>query len=46
MKLKNKVEDFLVLLGTLDASLLGNILVGKGAIVKSVSKETKSKKQG
>ena len=46
MKLKNKAEDFLVLLGTLDASLLGTILVGKGAIVKSVSKETKSKKQG
>ena len=46
MKLKNKEEDFLVLLGTLDASLLGNILVGKGAIVKSVSKETKSKKEG
>ena len=46
MELKNKEEDFLVLLGTLDASLLGNILVGKGAIVKSVSKETKSKKQG
>ena len=31
MKLKNKKEDFLVmLLGTLGASLLGNIFAGKG----------------
>ena len=31
MKLKNKKEDFFsMLLGTLVASLLGNILVGKG----------------
>ena len=32
--------------GTLGASLLGNILAGKGAIAKSVSEETKSKRQG
>ena len=31
MKLKNKEEDFLsMLLGTLGASLLGNLLSGKG----------------
>ena len=30
MKLKKKKEDFLVLLGTLGTSLLGNILAGKG----------------
>ena len=30
MKLKNKGEDFLVLLGTLGASFLGNIFRGKG----------------
>ena len=31
MKLKNKKDDFLVmLLGTLGASLLGNIVAGKG----------------
>ena len=42
-----------MLIGTLGASLLGNILVGKGinrvgegAIAKSISKETKSKRQG
>ena len=51
-----------MLLGTLDASLSGNILAGKGAIVtsqgrgvnraregaiaKSISEETKSKRQG
>ena len=35
-----------MLLGTLGASLLGNILAGKGAIAKSVSKETKSTTQG
>ena len=42
-----------MLLGTLGANLLGNILAGKeinraeeGAIAKSVSEETKSKKQG
>ena len=51
-----------MLLGTLDASLLGNILAGKGtiatrqgrgmnragegAIANSVSKESKSKRQG
>ena len=42
-----------MLIGTLGASLLGNILVGKGinrvgegAIAKSISEETKSKRQG
>ena len=35
-----------MLLGTLDASLLGNILTGRREIVKSVSEETKSKRQG
>ena len=35
-----------MLLGTLSASLLGNILAGKGVIAKSVSEETKSKRQG
>ena len=42
-----------MLLGTLGASLLGNILAGKGmnragegAIAKSISKETKSTSQG
>ena len=35
-----------MLLGTLGASLLGNILAGEGAIAKSVSKEIKSKSQG
>ena len=35
-----------MLLGTLGASLLGNILAGQGAIAKSVSEETKQKSQG
>ena len=35
-----------MLLGTLAASLLGNNLTGRGDLVKSVSKETKSKRQG
>ena len=35
-----------MLLGRLGASLLGNISAGKGAIAKSVSEQTKSKKQG
>ena len=35
-----------MLLGTLDASLLGNILAGRREIVKSVSEETKLKRQG
>ena len=51
---KEQKSGFLsVLLGTLGASLLGNILLGKainrageGEIVKSVSKEIKSKRQG
>ena len=34
-----------MLLGTLGASLLGNILTGKGVMVNSVSEETKSKRQ-
>ena len=34
-----------MLLGTLDASSLGNILTDAGAIAKSVSKEKKSKSQ-
>ena len=32
MKLKNKEEDLSILLGTLGASLLGDILSGKGVI--------------
>ena len=35
-----------MLLGTLGASLLENILAGKGAIAKSISEETKSTSQG
>ena len=35
-----------MLLGTLGESLLGNLLIGKGAIAKSVSKETESTSQG
>ena len=35
-----------MLLGTLSASLLGNVLTSKGVIAKSVSEETKLKKQG
>ena len=35
-----------MLLGTLGASLLGNILAGKEAIAKSVGEETKSKSEG
>ena len=56
MNLRNKKQDFLVCYhGTLDASLLGNILAGKGVIgagdgaiakAKSVSKEKRSKRQG
>ena len=34
-----------MLLGKLGASLLGNILAGKGVIAKSVSKKTKSRSQ-
>ena len=51
---KEQKERFLsMLLGTLSGNLLGNILAGKGinraregAIAKSVSEETKSKRQG
>ena len=35
-----------MLLGTLGASLLGNLLTGIGAIAKSISEETKSTSQG
>ena len=35
-----------MLLGTLGASLLGNLLTGKGAIPKRVSEEMKSMSQG
>ena len=35
-----------ILLGTLGARLLGNILTGKRAIAKSVSEEINSKRQG
>ena len=34
-----------MLIGVLGASLLGNILAGKGAIVKPVSEETKTRSQ-
>ena len=34
-----------MLLGTLGASLLGNLLIGKGAMAKWVSEETKSTSQ-
>ena len=44
---KEQRRGFLsILLGTLGASLLGNNLTGKRAIVKSGIEETKSKKQG
>ena len=43
---KEQRGEFLsILLGTLGASLLGNISTGKGAIAKSVSKETKLNRQ-
>ena len=43
---KQKRGFLSMLLDTLGASLLGNILTGKGAIDKSVSEATKSKSQG
>ena len=51
MKLKNKKEGFFsMLLGTLGASLLGNILAlkgtnraGEGSIAQNISKKTKSR---
>ena len=44
---KEQRRGFLsMLLGTLGARLLGNFLTGKGAIAKSVSEETNSKRQG
>ena len=53
MKLNNKIGGFFsMLLGRLSASLLGNILSGKGmnragegVVAKSLSKETKLKRQ-
>ena len=43
---KEKKGVFLsMLLGTLGASLLGNVLTGRGAIAKSVSEDRKSKRQ-
>ena len=46
-EVKEQKGGFLnMLLGTLGASLLGNLLTGRGAIAKSVTKETKSKSQG
>ena len=43
---KKQTAGFLnMLLGTLGANLLGNIVTGKAAIAKSVSQETKSKRQ-
>ena len=35
-----------MLLGTLGASLLGDLLIGKGAMAKSISEETKLMSQG
>ena len=43
---KQKGEFPSMLLGTLGASLLGNYLIGKGAMAKSVSEETNSTRQG
>ena len=41
MKLENKKKEFAsMLLGTLGANLLQNILAGKGAITKCVSEKT------
>ena len=46
-EVKEQKGGFLsMLLGTLGASLLGNLLTGRGAIAKSITKETKSKSQG
>ena len=46
-EVKEQKGGFLrALLGTLDASLLGNLLTGRGAMAKSVSEETKSTSQG
>ena len=46
-EVKEQKGGFLsMLLGTLGASLLGNLLTGKGAIAKSVSEETKLTSQG
>ena len=49
MKQKNKKEDFWVLLGTLGASLLGYLLLGKGIIRASsgrLSSSTSQNKKG
>ena len=46
-EVKEQKGGFLsMLLGTLGASLLANILTGRGAMAKGVSKETKSTSQG
>ena len=46
-EIKEKKGGFLsMLLGTLGASLLGNLLTGKGAIATSVSEEMKSTSHG
>ena len=45
-EVKERKGRFLsMLLGTLGASLLGNILTGRGAMAKSLSKEMKSKRK-
>ena len=46
-KAKDQTGGFLsMLLGTLGASLLGNILADKGAITKRGNEKTRSKRQG
>ena len=46
-EVKEQKGGFLsMLLGTLGASLLGDLLIGKGAMGKSISEETKSTSQG
>ena len=46
-EVKEQKGGFLsMLFCTLGASLLGNLLIGKGAIAKSISEETKSTSQG
>ena len=46
-EVKEQKGGFLsALLGTLSASLLGDLLIGEGAMAKSISGETKSTNQG
>ena len=46
-EVKEQKGGFLsALLGTLGASLLGHLLIGKGAMAKSISEETKLTSQG